>query len=476
MSMLEELARAMVEKCHVRQDQPLLVGVSGGADSVCLLDALLRLGYPLKIAHFNHRIRPEASRDEAWVRALGQSLKVEVLVGGGDVLQYARAHSQPVEEAARVMRYRYMFEQAGRLGLQAVAVAHHADDQIETLLMHLLRGSGLDGLIGMAYRSLPNPWSDSIPLVRPLLEVWKEEIRAYCNERAVVPLFDETNLDTTYFRNRVRHQLVPRLEVMKPGVRPSLLQMMDLLSADQVVIQTQVDKAWEQIASFVSKGVVSFQQQSFDHQPLGIQRRLIRRAVIHCRSGPRDLDYGLVKRALDFIQNPTRTGQADLGLGLRIVLESGRYILATWEADLNPGFWPQVAQADWLEVPGEMALDKGWVLRSEFQTDVAIAWQAAFQNQDPYRAWIVHNPQIGGLYIRGRRPGERFQPLGMQGSSMKLSDFMINTHMPRRARERWPLVIRGDEIVWIPGYRLGHTARLTESSTQVVSLWLERLN
>ncbi len=474
--MLDDLAKTVVQKCSVRKDRPLLVGVSGGADSICLLDTLHRLGYPLLIAHFNHGIRPEAGRDEAWVRALGQSLKVEVLVGSGDVLKYARTHSQPIEESARVMRYRFMFDQAESRGTQAVAVAHHADDQVETLLMHLLRGSGLDGLIGMAYRSLPNPWSETIPLVRPLLGVWKEGIQRYCQEQGLTTLFDETNLDTTYTRNRIRHQLVPVLEALKPGVRTGLLQMMDLLKADHAVIQERVDLAWNQVVTGCSPGAVSFHQQLFDRQPLGIQRHLIRRAVIHCRSGPRDLEYRLVERVLSFIHNPTRSGQADIGLGLRIVMESGRYILAAWGADLPPGSWPQVTHPDWLDVPGEMRLGGNWVLRAEVQDDVQQAWAEAKGNQDPYRAWIDHSQGGGALYIRGRQPGERFEPLGMQGKGMKLSDFMINSQMPRRARDQWPLVILGEAIVWIPGYRVGHTARLKGSTTRVVRLELEQLD
>lgn len=471
---MEQLLNRLTQDCGLDQERIVLVGVSGGADSICLLDQMHQLGFPLVAAHFNHGIRPDANQDAERVQDLCITLGISILLGNGDALDFARSQNLSLEEAARIMRYRFLFEQAEKVGAQAVAVAHQADDQVETVLMHLLRGAGLDGLMGMSYRVLPNPWSMTIPLVRPFLDIWKDEIDACCVACGLVPLLDTTNLNTTYFRNRIRHHLLPALEDLTPGIRGRLWQMADLLKADHAVIQNRVDQAWEQVVVYRNRGVVSFHQQGFLQEMPGVQRRLIRRAVSHCRADCRDIESALVQRAMDFIQYPTRSGLSDLGLGVRIILEAGCFTLATWEAQGFSGFWPQVKQSSWLCIPGELKLAHDWWLRAEVVTDFDEDRLDIYHNQNPYQVWVDLGENLDRLLIRGRVPGERFMPFGMGGKSQKLSDFMINNHMPKTARDQWPLVLQGEEIVWIPGYRLAHPFRLSTTTTRVIHLTLNR--
>ena len=222
------------------------------------------------------------------------------------------------EEAAREVRYRYLFRQAEIHNAQAVAVAHNADDQVETVLMHLLRGSGLDGLTGMGFYSLPNPWSETIPLVRPLLGIWRTEIESYCREKNLIPVVDKTNTDTTFFRNRLRHELLPELETYVPGIRSRLWQTSDLLSADRELLDGLVIQSFEDNVTARGDGFVAFNLSVFNLHPKGLQRRLARKAVSQLRSDERDIDFALVQRVLDFAGNPTSTRQADIGLGLRV--------------------------------------------------------------------------------------------------------------------------------------------------------------
>jgi tRNA(Ile)-lysidine synthase len=481
--MLAVLQEVLWEKCFLLPDQTVLIGVSGGADSLCLLDILTGLQIPIVVAHLDHGLRPQAATEARFVRGVAETLGLPFAHAALDTAGFASRHSLSIEEAARELRYRFLFEQAENYKAQAVAVAHHADDQVETVVMHLLRGAGLDGLVGMAYRSLPNPWSATIPLLRPLLGIWRAEIEAYCAGRGLQPLTDQSNFDTAYFRNRLRHELIPTMENYVPGLRRRLWQTADLLAADRALLDQLSEQAWLQTVARAGAGFAAFHLPAFRLHPLVIQRRLIRRAVAQLRPGARDLDFALVQRALHFAARPTLTGQVDLGLGLRAFLEEGNLWIAAWEADLPGAQWPQVFwegyQGSGIEVRGaageiEIYLGNGWRFTAELLSEGAAALPEALGNCDPYQAWIDLGDRQPRLMLRPRYLGDRFQPLGMAGKSMKLSDFMINRKIPRRARAGWPLVCVGDEIAWLPGYGLAHPFRLSGDSKSVVRLSLRR--
>ena len=472
--MLNHLDTVLSGACRLQRDKALLAGVSGGADSLCMLDALRRSEYPLVVAHFNHHLRSQASQDAQKVADLAATWGLPFTLGEGDTVAYAQEHHLSIEEAARELRYRFLFEQADCYQAQAVAVAHTADDQVETVLMHLLRGAGLDGLTGMSFYALPNPWSVLIPLVRPLLSTWRDEIEVYCIEHELIPVIDESNADTTYFRNRLRHILIPQLETYIPGLRTRLWQTADLLAADRDVLDELTDTIWREMLQEKETGYVVFLIAPFRQQPLGVQRRLIRKAVAYLRPGARNLDFAMVQRVIRFSTEPTSTRRIDIGLGLDAFLEEGKLIIATWEADLPSVEWPQIKVEEILPIPGAVDLGNGWRLQAEIVGDFQSVKDILLANDNPFRAWIDLGKRQPHLNIRPRRPGDRFHPLGMAGQSQKLSDFMVNQKIPQRARAGWPLVCAGNEIIWVPGYRSDEAYRVTSQSAQSVLLVLTR--
>jgi tRNA(Ile)-lysidine synthase len=240
---LERIRSLLESECGLQSEKPVLVGVSGGPDSLCLADVLESLGYSLVIAHFNHQLRPQAGDDARVVEEFAGKRGIPFVLGSEKVGEFAESHHLSLEEAARICRYRFLFSQAEAAGAQAVAVAHNADDQVETVLMHLLRGSGLSGLRGMPYRSLTTEWSSTIPLVRPLLGVWREEINEYCAVRQLQPVTDLSNQDTTFYRNRLRHELVPYLQHYNPQAKERIWKMANVLAADYEVLEAQVEAA-----------------------------------------------------------------------------------------------------------------------------------------------------------------------------------------------------------------------------------------
>ncbi len=469
---LEQFVSTLEEKCLLDPGLLVLAGVSGGPDSLCMLDILRQLGYRVIVAHLDHGLRAESAQEAEQLRQLVQGYGLSFVLERGNVRDYASNHSLSIEEAARERRYRFLFEQARRHQVQAVAVGHTANDQVETVLMHLLRGSGLPGLRGMSYRSLPNPWSKSIPLVRPLLGVWREEILAHLKRSGMQPSLDASNLDTRFYRNRLRHELIPQLEKLNPGVRQRLWQMADILSEDENVLEMVVQSAWEGCILDQGQGYTALDAVILRDQPPGLQRRLLRRAIGLLRPGLRDIDFQTIERAIHFLNCVSRSGQTDLAAGLRLELEGERLWLATWEADLPGADWPQIEPGEQLrlEAPGKIVLSGYWRLQAESLPAGPGLFEQVRSNTDPYQAWLDQEQLVLPLWVRARQPGERFRPFGMGGHSMKLSDFMINNNLPRRARPGWPLVVSGEEIVWVPGYRMGESCAVKESTRQIVRL------
>jgi len=472
--MLNRVRNALKNSDDLSREKVILVGVSGGPDSLCLVNILNRLGYLLIVAHFNHGLRTESSDEERFVEKISDTLGIVFVSGSQDTAAYAAKHGLSQEEAARILRYRFLFDQAELLEAQAIAVGHNADDQVETVLMHLLRGAGLDGLIGMQTAALPNAWSDEILLIRPLLSIWRFEILEYCVRHKIHPIMDSSNADKTFFRNRLRHDLIPLLDDYVPGASARIWRMADILQGDHNVVMQVVVRAWQKCVRNQGSGYIAFSEKIFRKQPLGVQRRLVRAAVNVLRTNSRDLDFDAVERALTFLAMPPRSGQADFCLGLRLILENGQFFIAEWEADLPSILWPQLDDDDPLTVPipGRLDLADGWMFSVEIVDDHIYARKQTAVNVNPFQAWISVDEQETELIVRPRRSEDRFAPLGMDGKTAKITDFMINQKLPRRCRAYWPLVCVDAEIAWIPGYRLGRTFRIAAEKQNVIYLRL----
>ena len=454
----------------------LLLGVSGGPDSLYLLHVLDTLGYTLIAAHVNHGLRPEADAEEHLVERFASQLGVKFISTRVDAHAYAEQHSLSIEEAARMVRYQYLFEQARARAASAVVVAHTADDQVETILMHLLRGSGLAGLQGMQVRMLPNPWSQHIPLVRPLLATWRAEIMAYLEQHAILPATDRTNLDTTYFRNRLRHELLPYLEGYNPRIRANLLRMGQILQADYDFLMQQVEHTWQVNLAKQEPGLLAFHQSTFHQQPVSIQRYLLRKAIAHHYPSLRDIDFACIERGLQFLAENRVRGQVDLMVGLRLVCEGELFWVVSGQAELPSADFPALGHPGVLnlDVPGELCLNDGWLIRAATVADVPSAIQQSVSNLDHFQAWLDAAGLIFPLIIRSRKAGDRLHPLGMAGHSVRVSDLMINQKIPARARRTWPLVCSGDDIVWVPGCRQSEVAQVRLGSQSVIHLSLLR--
>jgi tRNA(Ile)-lysidine synthase len=473
-SMFENLRNILQDTCRLTKDRPIVAGVSGGADSLALLDVLVSAGYKVIVAHLNHKLREEAQNDANAVERLAARMNLLSSIETRDVNAYAREHTLSIEEAARDVRYRFLFAQARKYDAQAVAVGHTADDQVETVLMHFLQGAGLSGLKGMTYRTFLPVYDEKTPLVRPLLNLWHEDTVVYCAMKRLHPHEDVTNSDLSYMRNRLRHLLIPVLESYNPRFREAIWRTSQILAADHQVLTEIVETAWETTFAESGNGYLALNIEKFTSFPVGTQRSLVRRACQLLCATWRDMDFETINRIVGFIASSTPGANMDLPYGMRLFIEDTIVYLTMKDAD-TPGHWPQAASGVLpVSIPGQVGLPGEWTLTAELWDIPALARERIQKNDDPYQIWLDADRLTGKLGLRSRRPGDRFEPFGMDGHTMKLSDFFINVKLPQRARESWPLLCMGDEIVWVPGYRPAHSFRVVDSTHRIVHFHLTK--
>lgn len=466
--------------------ETVVVGVSGGPDSLCLLHLLCRLraeyDLSLHVAHLHHGQRgADADADAEFVRALAADWGLPCTVEHADVPALAAEHGLAFEEAARRARYAFLSRVAAEVGARTIAVGHNADDQAETVLMHFIRGSGLAGQRGMLpktpltdYRLLqyPIPNTQYPNLIRPLLSTPRADIEAYCATHGLRPRFDRSNLDTTYFRNWLRHEVIPLLETHNPNLREVLRRSAEVAAGDYALLRSLLEETWPRVVREEGKGI-AFDLATWRALPLGLQRSTLREAIHRLRRSLRNINFIHVEDAVRLAREGTTGQQAALPQGLMLTVGYERLTLADADAPASLPDWPLLepgAASLAVRIPGETPLPSSdWVLHAEL-LDCALlpaGWQT---NAHPWRAYLDVQAVAGGLWLRTRRPGDRFQPLGLGGRTVKLSDFLTNQKVPRPARARLPLLVGEGGILWVCGQRLDERARVGEATERALVL------
>lgn len=475
--MLENISSILREECGLVRDRFVIAGVSGGPDSLCLMDVLRGSGYRVIVAHFNHKLRPDSDADANTVEQTAGRLNLKSVIENGDVRAFAEAEKMSIEEAARILRYRFLMQQARRFNAQAVAVGHTADDQVETVLMHFIRGAGLSGLKGMTHRTILKTFDPGIPVIRPLLDVWREETIVYCASHGFRPRHDPSNASLDFFRNRLRHLLIPALESYNPRLREVIWRTSRSLAGDHEIVSQVLDEAWVDVVAQETADFVAFDESALAKLRPGLQRNLVRRAMERLHPDVVDAGFATLERAVNFITDPDRRTRMDLTKGLHLLREGSFLYIVAGSITLPIERWPQLPNEKTsiaLKVPDQVDLAGGWRLNCERWNIASLAMEQAKANEDPFQVWLDAQELSNTLELRVRQEGDRFEPLGMDGHETKLSDFFINVKLPQRARDRWPLLCMGEKVVWVPGYRPAHPFRLTESTRQALYFSLTR--
>lgn len=483
--------RRAIERHHLLPPRgKVVLGFSGGPDSLALLHILVGLvagsRVTLHAAHLNHCLRgEEADADAAFCAAVCAEWGVPLTMERRDVGALAQCRGIAVEEAARQARYSFLGRVAEAQGANTVAVAHNADDQVETVLMHFLRGSGLAGLRGML-PSVPlselrlggeAPAPEGVALVRPLLSVPRSSIECYLAQHGLTPRFDRSNLDTTYHRNRLRLELVPYLETFQPNVRDVIGRTAEVLSADYDCLHTAVDRAWRRVLIAASERAVVLDRGAYSRCHLSLRRSIIRRAISTLRPSLRNVGFAHVEQAVEAIE-------ARRGAGTRVTLPDGLMLsidydrLAIAEADEAapfPARRPQLlrgAEEQRFSPPACLPLALGARFKAAVHPVESLP-KGSLLEDHPWEAYLDADYAGEVLFLRGRREGERMQPLGMGGHSKRINELMINLKIPAGERRLYPLLAGTEHVLWLPGYNIDHRARVTEATKRVLVAKLE---
>lgn len=390
----------------------VLCAVSGGADSVCLLHWLSRQkDLTLRAAHFNHLLREaEAHRDEQFVRDLCGEWSIPLTIGRGDVRSFARQEKRSIEEAARTLRYTFLFRTAEAEGCDLVVTAHNAGDNAETLLLHLLRGSGLHGLSGISPKGNR--------LARPFLTTSRAEIEAYLEQHHLPHVEDSSNAGDTYTRNRVRHQLIPLLEEMNPGFVRRLTSTIPRLRADDEYLNTL---AWQLFRSAKRRGEdLVIPARAMADAPAPVASRAVRLLLAEAAEGDWDCSAPHIEAVLSLCRSQAPSAQVSLPRQLTARRE---YELLVLTHEPAPGPLPP------------MALHEG-------------------ENPVPGTGWTVclEGPPWPGLVVRSRQTGDALTlPSGHRRSLKKL---FIDQRIPRLERDTLPVVADGAGVIAVAGVGL----------------------
>ena len=502
MSALSDVDRLVAAALRRAEDSvignTLVVAVSGGPDSVALLRSLDRLSRPfelhLHVAHLDHDFRgEEAVEDARFVAALAGELGLPCTVEKQDPTEYQAGRKiTSFEQLAREMRYSFLASTARRVGAALVALGHTSDDQAETVLLHVLRGSGLQGLRGMS-EVAPWPWPRDIRdvnIFRPLLDATKAETADYCHQLGQAYRMDSGNLLPRFTRNRVRRELLPHLAAeYNPRVRESLLRLSRTAAVETDFVETELDRLWPSLAD-EANGVVSLALTGLEALHPALRSAALRRAYSVIVGDKRRLRESHVAEMLGMIDGAATGATVQLPQGLALVRDYGCLRLGKADDFFCP--LPSLDGEYVLEVPNSAGEEKGYS---------AGGWRIRLRVEEsttgpPFRASDTgvfpggHSPEADtGRFVRTERfsqaamgtrlslrtwrAGDRFQPLGMERDK-KLQDFYTDAKAPRGWRGRVPLLVAERGIAWVVGYRIAESfkAPVAGSSGDEV-LWVE---
>ncbi len=469
--MVEKPAKAahlILLQSGIRPESKIVIGVSGGPDSLALLHVMRDFVQPgcLWAAHLNHGLRPEADDEAAFVAQTADNWGLGYRGEKVNVAGLARRQGWSIEEAGRNARYQFLAQVSAEVQAEAVIVAHNADDQAETVLLNILRGTGLTGLRGMRPESAL-PGRPGVKLVRPFLRTTRAAIERYCQDQALQPVLDSTNEDKAYLRNRLRHELLPLLDVINPQVRLHLRQLADLAAADEAFLEVQSELVWEAILQERGGGWLSIDRDQWRALPLSMRRRTLRRAVLELRPDISDIPFQAVDLAEQIGMEKETGAEANLPGGVLLRLGYSELWLVVDLASI-PYDQPQIPVSEpvSLSIPGSIVLAGDWQLTAEM-ADVGLSEVSA--NLDPWLAFFDVGSQ-STLIVRSRRPGEQLQPLGMLGRSASIQNMMVNRKLPWSLRDRWPVVATEEHPLWVVGLQTDERGRVREDSRRIVQV------
>jgi len=432
--------------------ETVLVGLSGGPDSVCLLTVLHRIKddfhLTIRAVYVDHNLRPgETPSEIAFCRDICGKMNVDFRVKSVDVKGYVKTYKLNKQEAARELRYKAFYEAAHETKADRIALAHNADDQTETVFMRLVRGAGPSGLSGIpAIRGT---------IIRPLMEIERGEIEDFLESEHIRSVIDSSNLQTDYFRNRFRLMIMPELKKMNPGLIQSVNRTVSILQEEERYLGIIVTKTLMKMISRKTERRIELFLSPMEAMDIVILRRVLRRAVNETE-GLKGIGFIHIEDIIRLIKDGKSGDRLYLPKGIRAIKDYSLLVITSEEPR-------QIASYE-LQVPGEVAImGAGVVIRASYEGDAGDFGDG--KTTVVLDAADMHFP----LKIKPRKPGDWFYPYGF-GKRKKLQDFFVDEKVARDERNSIPLVLSGDDIVWVAGYRADNRFRVSGNTKKFLRL------
>ena len=459
--MIDQIRRFIDEHDLLRPEDLCIVALSGGADSLCLLEILYRLGVSLTAVHVQHHLRESAERDAAFAEAFCRERNIPFVRKDVDVETHRERTGESTEEAARVLRYAALNEERIRLSAEGrnvvIALAHHRNDQAETVLFHLIRGSGVRGLAGMRPKQGP--------YIRPLLGVTRQEIEVWLEKEGIAFCVDETNEDTEITRNRIRQHVIPELAEIRPDAVEKITEAAAQLAETEDFLEGEA-AAW----------LSAHEGEEIPAELTGVhpvlQCAVIRKKMRLMGCPLRDVGREHVESVRGLFEKP---------VGKQVPLPGGTLALRTYTGvKLMPGARRLLAHGEEVSctgsvtTPAERATECG-----SLPAGVSLNGARLISRVFPYAKdgkfpekectkWFDYDKIKGNISFRKRRPGDVFST--SRGTRKKLSDWMIDEKIPRALRNEILVVADEEEVLWVPGYRMGESRKITDETETVLEL------
>lgn len=464
---------------------PIIIGVSGGPDSVALTYILHKISQndlqsnKLYLAHLNHKLRGEESdKDSEFVENLADQLNLPVLIKEADIKKASKESKFSIEEAARIERYKFLENSAQNVSANYVAVAHTADDNIETLLQRIIRGTGMLGLRGINCKRSISPGS-GITLIRPLLNTWKKDVLSYLDKKNITYRTDSSNFEEMHFRNKLRIELLPLLEKKyNKQIKRSLVNLSNIFNESNKLVGDLANSLLSNTCLEKNSSKYVLNKQIFLQSSEIVQQRVINDIFFKMNISLKKIGYQKYKEILNFIKNEQNNTSIRISSSLIVCKDNKKLVIEIlkqnplWDKDgykYNEDSAKKLGEVK-LNVPGKTVLP---FLGSKIEIKVVENKQGFLEDFKTTKTKdeeaIDMSKVCFPLFVRTRRPGDCFWPIGAKGKK-KIKDFFIDTKIAKYERDRIPIVISKKHPVWVVGFRIDNRAKISDKTKNILIL------
>lgn len=450
MDLLEKVEKYCITNKLIEKGDRIVVGVSGGPDSLCLLSLLnsLKDKYELRliVVHINHSLREEADFEENYVKEIATKLNLNFFSKKVDINMLSKERKCSTEEVARNVRYEFFREVLEKTNSNKIAVAHNKNDNAETVLMNIIRGSGNTGVSG-----IDNKNND---IIRPLICIDRDEIEKYCEEKSLTTMIDKTNFETVYTRNKVRNLVIPMLKEINPDIIESLNRFSEIVRDEEEFIEEYAEEIYNKIVIH-NEDELYIEKDELLKLKVGLKRRILRMAIYEFNKSLKDVSFKTVNNAIDEIEHSQNGNIIKIVPGVKIFVQYNKLKFIKEKIEIEDYIYE-------LNIPGRVYLKE---INKWITVEVKNAEDVGITEKNPNIHFFDIAKTGKKLYVRNRKNGDYFYPTGMEGKK-KLKDFFSDLKLEKR--DEIPIVTNGEEIVWVVGLRSSKKFLKDKSTKEVI--------